>query len=354
MKITAVIMAGGKGERFWPKSRVSRPKQFLSLSKDGVTMIQKTVQRILPLVNSEDIYIVTNACYTGLVGEQLPDIPQKNILAEPCGKNTAPCIALACAVIQKTHGDCVTIVLPSDHVIKHENIFVNTLKKAVETACEGENLVTIGITPSYPETGYGYIKFGAGHGDAYEVEQFAEKPDIKTAREYLDSGKYLWNSGMFVWKVSSVLKNIRKFLPDIYDGAIRIADSYGTQDFPEILEREYSQFESESIDFGIMEKAENIFTIPASFGWDDAGSWLAVERINETDSLGNCFDGQVIRVDTKRTTVCTGKRLIAVAGLRDMVIVDTDDVLLVCSKNSTQDVKQVLAQLKDLNRTDLI
>lgn len=354
MNITAVIMAGGRGERFWPKSRNASPKQFLSLTKDGETMIQKTVKRLMPIVKAEDVYIVTNAAYTELVREQLPDIPEENILAEPCARNTAPCIAFAAAVIGRKYEDAVMLVLPSDHLIGYEDIYINTLKKAVRAAENGKNLVTIGITPEYPETGYGYINFGAEKGDVYEVERFVEKPDLPTAKKYLASGKYLWNSGMFVWKVSSIMANLRELMPDIYEGALRIGEAFGTPGFTEVLAKEFSAFRSESVDFGIMEKADNIYTIPGSFGWDDVGSWLAVERINETDDDHNFIDGDVVTVDIKRTTVCGGKRLVAAIGTRDLIIVDTDDVLLVCSKNNTQDVKKVIAQLKEQNRTELI
>lgn len=354
MKITAVIMAGGKGERFWPKSRESHPKQFLSLTDDKKTMIQKTVSRISPLVQTEDIFIVTNACYRHLVTEQLPDIPPENVLSEPCGRNTAPCIAFAAAVIKKKYGNAVMLVLPSDHLIKYENIYTQILCNAVVTATQGNNLVTIGITPAYPETGYGYINFGEQCGNAYKVERFVEKPDLKTAEKYLSSGKYLWNSGMFVWQVSAIEERFRKFMPEVYRGAEKIGQAFGTADFEKILETEYNKFPSESIDFGIMEKAENIYTIPASFGWDDVGSWLAVERINKTDDNKNYTEGDVITENCKHTTVCGGKRLVAAVGVEDIIIVDTDDALLVCSKNSTQDVKKIIARLKENNRTELI
>lgn len=355
MKITAVIMAGGRGERFWPKSRNSCPKQFLSLTSDGETMIQKTVRRLLPLVEISDIFIVTNAAYNSLVAEQLPDIPKENILSEPAARNTAPCIAFAAAVIKKKYEDAIMMVLPSDHLIGLEDIYINTLKKAVKVASQGENLVTIGITPEYPETGYGYINFGAEDDNgAYIVERFVEKPDLATAELYFSSGKYLWNSGMFVWKLSTILGNIKDLMPDIYEGAAKIGEAYGTSQFNEILVKEFMAFRSESVDFGIMEKAKNIYTIPGSFGWDDVGSWLAVERINKTDSDKNYITGDVISVDSRHTTVCGGKRLIAAVGLEDVIIVDTDDAVLVCSKNSTQDVKKVIAQLKEQGRDELV
>ena len=354
MKTTAVIMAGGRGERFWPKSRNNRPKQFLSLTSDGETMIQKTVKRLLPLVDMEDIYIVTNAAYTELVLDQLPDLPKENILAEPCARNTAPCIAFAASVIKQKYDDAVMLVLPSDHLIGYEDIYINTLKKAIRAAEQGKNLVTIGITPTYPETGYGYINFGKECGDTYEVERFVEKPDLPTAKEYLASGKYLWNSGMFVWKVSSILADMKEFMPDIYDGAVHIGEAFNTPGFEDVLVKEFYAFRSESVDFGIMEKADNIYTIPGSFGWDDVGSWLAVERINETDDDKNYIEGDVISIGSERTTICGGKRLVAAVGLEDIIIVDTDDAVLVCSKNSTQDVKKVIAQLKEAKREELV
>ena len=354
MKITAVIMAGGRGERFWPKSRNNCPKQFLSLTADKETMIQKTVKRLDKIVEPEDVFVVTNAAYREIVETQLPQIPKENILSEPCARNTAPCIAYAAAVIKKKYDDAVMLVLPSDHLIGYVNIYHRALRKAIAAAEEGQNLVTIGITPTYPETGYGYINFGEEKGDAFEVERFVEKPDLATAKKYLASGNYLWNSGMFVWKVSSIMANIQKFMPAVYDGASRIGESFGTDDFEEVLIREFEAFPSESIDFGIMEKAENIYTIPGSFGWDDVGSWLAMERINETDDDKNYIEGDVIAVDSKRTTICGGKRLIAAVGTRDLIIVDTDDVLLVCSKNSTQDVKKVISKLKGQERFELV
>lgn len=354
MKITAVIMAGGKGERFWPESRENHPKQFLSLTGDGETMIQKTVRRISPVVQAEDIFIVTNSAYKNLVREQLPEIPAENVLSEPCGRNTAPCIAFAGAVIRKKYGNAVMLVLPSDHLIKYENIFTRTLCNAIVKATEGDNLLTIGITPTYAETGYGYINFSDEDGNAYKVERFVEKPDLRTAKKYLSSGKYLWNSGMFVWKVSAIMECFAKFMPEIFTGTEKIADAYGTPDFEKVLETEYNKFPSESIDFGIMEKAENIFTIPSNFGWDDVGSWLAVERINETDDNRNFIKGDVIAENCKRTTIYGGKRLVTALGVEDTVIVDTDDVLLVCSKNSTQDIKKIISKLRENNRTEFI
>ena len=357
MKITAVIMAGGRGERFWPKSRTNYPKQFLSLTADGETMIQKTVNRISPLVSAEDVFVVTNKMYLELVSEQLPDIPSENVIAEPAARNTAPCIGLAAGIIRKKYGeDTIMLVLPSDHLIKSNSIFIDTLKQAVRAAEHEQNLVTIGITPAYPETGYGYINFSVNETEngVYNVIRFVEKPDTEKAKEYVNSGEYLWNSGMFVWKASSILANIEKHLPDIYEGLENITKDFGTENFNETLEREFPLLRSESIDFGIMEKADNIYTIPGNFGWDDVGSWLALERINPTNEYGNVITGDVVSVNTRNTTILGGKKLIATIGLENIVVVDTDDALLICSKNSTQDVKKVIENLKICNRDGLI
>ena len=357
MKITAVIMAGGRGERFWPKSRINYPKQFLSLTADGETMIQKTVNRISSLVPEEDIFIVTNKKYLDLVKEQLPDILSENIIAEPAARNTAPCVGLAAGIIRKKYGeDTIMLVLPSDHLIKSNSIFIGTLKQAIKAAEHGENLITIGITPAYPETGYGYINFSVEETEngVYNVIRFVEKPDTEKAKAYVNSGEYLWNSGMFVWKTSSILTNIEKYLPDIYNGLTAIIESFGTEKFNETLEKEFPLLKSESIDFGIMEKADNIYTIPGNFGWDDVGSWLALERINPTNEYGNMITGDVVSVNTRNTTILGGKKLIATIGLENIIVVDTDDALLICSKNSAQDVKKVIENLKICNRDRLI
>lgn len=356
MKITAVIMAGGKGERFWPQSRVNHPKQFLSLTPDGKTMIQKTVARLSSLVNNDDIFVVTNKNYIETLHEQLPELLEENIIAEPAARNTAPCIGLAASIIQKKYEqDTIMLVLPSDHLIKFTAMYIDTLKTAIKTAEQGERLVTIGITPTYPETGYGYINFASNEAQngAYEVIRFVEKPDIEKAKNYVNSGEYLWNSGMFVWKTSTILTNIKAFLPDIYEGVISISNSYGTDCFDECLSREFPKLRSESIDFGVMEKADSIYTIPGNFGWDDVGNWLALERINPTNEFGNMVKGDVISIDTKNTTVVGNKKLIATVGVESLVVVDTDDAILVCAKDSTQDVKKVIDNLKICNRSEM-
>jgi mannose-1-phosphate guanylyltransferase len=335
------------------------PKQFLSMTDDGLTMIQLTARRLLPLVAYEDMFIVTNKDYVSLVMEQLPEIPVENILAEPMARNTAPCIGFAAAVISKKYEDAVMMVLASDHLIKFEEMYIDTMSLAGEVAREDGNLVTIGITPGYAETGYGYIHFGrderhAEHRGVYAVKQFVEKPDAETAKEYLSSGQYLWNSGMFVWKVSTIMQQFEKLMPEAYNGMLRIADAFGKSEYEQTLEEEFRKFESISIDYGIMEHAENIYTIPGNFGWDDVGSWLALERINKTNDSGNIVQGDVITIGTKDSIIIGNKKLIATVGLEDVVIVDTEDAILICAKNATQDVKKVIDNLKICNRNDLI
>ena len=349
-------MAGGRGERFWPKSRKSLPKQFLSLTDDGKTMIQLTVERILPLVKMEDIYISTNRDYKELVRQQLPEIPEENILCEPVGRNTAPCIGLGAVHMRKKYEDAVMYVLPSDHLIKYTSIFLSTLTDAGEVAEQGENLVTLGITPDFPETGYGYIKFLPDQmlGRAFEVDRFVEKPDLETAKEYVASEQYLWNSGMFIWKVSTILKNLETYLPETYQGLNRIADAIGTEEEELVLEKEFSAFQSESIDYGIMEKAKNIYILSGSFGWDDVGSWLAVGRIKKSNEFGNVINGNAVTVDTKNCIIQGGKKLIATVGIEDIIVVDTEDALLICEKDSAGNIKKVLENLKICNRTEYL
>ncbi len=358
MKKTALIMAGGRGERFWPRSRKNLPKQFLSLTDDGKTMIQLTVERLLPIVDIEDIFVVTNRDYLPLIGQQLPNLPKDNIICEPKGRNTAPCIALGAAFICEKYDDAVMMVLPSDHLVKYSSLFQTTLYDACTVAEKGDNLVTIGITPDYPETGYGYIRFvnkiSEDTGRAYKVESFTEKPDLEKAKEYLASDDYLWNSGMFLWKLSTIVKCYKKLLPDIYDGMIRIKEAVGTPSQDALIEDIFPKFPSISIDYGIMEHAENIYTIPGTFGWDDVGSWLALERIKRSNEFGNIVDGNIVTINTENCIIQGTDKLIATVGLKDLVIVDTKDATLICDRDHTADIKKVLENLKICNRNEYL
>lgn len=356
MNTTALILAGGRGERFWPKSRKNLPKQFLSLTGDGKTMIQLTVERISHLVKPEDIFIITNRDYKNLVQRQLPDIPECNIICEPIGRNTAPCIGLGAIHISLKYKDALMFVLPSDHQIKFEHMFLNTLKEASTLAQKGRNLVTIGILPDYPETGYGYIKFNPNEtdGQAYKVERFVEKPKLEVAKDYLETGEYLWNSGMFIWKVSSILYNIEKFMPQTFHGLNQIQQALGSDMAGHALESIFPTLESQSIDYGIMEKASDIYILPGTFGWDDVGSWLSIDRLQKTNEFGNIVNGNVITVNTCNCIIQGSPKLIAAIGLENIIVVDTEDAILICEKDSTGDIKKVLENLKVCNRDEYL
>ncbi len=356
MKTAAVIMAGGKGERFWPQSRTNMPKQFLSLTSDGKTMIQLTVERLLRVADMSDIFVVTNKNYLDIVRSQLPDIPVCNILCEPMAKNTAPCVAFAAAVIAAKYGDAVMCIVPSDHIIKNQHLFADNLRLAASVAEKGENLVTVGITPTYAETGYGYIKFKSGgeYAGVYEVDCFVEKPDLDTAKRYLDDGTYLWNSGMFVWKASTILGNIKQHIPKLYDGAQTIKEAWDTDNFDEAVYNVFDGCASVSVDYGIMEKAKNIYTVPGTFAWDDVGSWLSLERINVVDENGNFTKGAVVEVGAENSIMVSNGRLIAAVGIQNLIVVETDDAVLVCDKDNTQDVKKMVEKLRAQGKTEYL
>ncbi len=348
MKVTALIMAGGKGERFWPRSRVRCPKQFLDILDCGRTMLQLTVDRILPLAAMEDIYIATNEKYRRFVTEQLPKLPRENILCEPAGRNTAPCIGLGATYMLSRGEDAVMMVLASDHLIRQESIFRNVMREAISLAEEGENIVTIGISPHYPETGYGYIKRNVdiARGNANPVECFVEKPSRKMAEQYLRSGEYLWNSGMFVMKASTVMRAMETYLPEVYAGLRRIGAGIGTPQEQAVLREVFLEMPSVSIDYGVMEKAKNIYALPGAFGWDDVGSWLAMQRYKSIDEDNNVIVGNVAIADAHNCIIEAKDRLIAAVGLDGIVVVDTEDATLIGDKEHIEEIKKLLEKLR--------
>lgn len=346
----AVIMAGGKGERFWPWSRSSVPKQFLNLVGDS-SLLQATVKRVSRVIPLERIYLVTGLEYVGLIRAQLPSLPSGNIIIEPVGRDTAPCVGLAGLYLERNDPDSVMAVLPADHVIRDEEGFLDIFRAALETADRFDGLVTIGVKPTRPETGYGYIKMGPSQGkirdqEVFRVERFTEKPDLKTAREFLEEGVYLWNSGMFFWRTSTLRREIKTHLPDVHQRLERIAVDLGTPSEWETLEEEFPKMQKISVDYGIMERAKDVSVIPGEFGWDDAGSWSALERVMGVDREGNVLSGKVVAVDTSRSVIQSRNRLIATLGISDLIVVETDDAVLVCKKGREQDVKALLARLK--------
>lgn len=344
--ITAMIMAGGQGTRFWPLSRADRPKQFLKLTDDQKTMLQKTVDRIKPLVPSEQIFIATNKNYQQPIHEQLPEIPYENIIIEPVKRDTAPAIGLSALYINRKFPGSTMIVLPADHLIEDEERFRSILEKAASVAESGNNLITLGIKPTHPETGYGYIHFGELYekidGDnIFWVKNFTEKPDKETAKKFLDEGTFLWNSGMFIWKVDTILSNIEMHMPELFQALTRIDKAIGTDLEKKVVRKEFEGLQGISIDYGVMEKAKNIFVIPGDFGWDDLGSWPALERIKKVDDNGNVILGKHYGIDTKNSIIYSPEKVITTIGLENIVIVDTEDALLICDKRRAQEVKTI-------------
>lgn len=349
----AVIMAGGRGERFWPKSKQSLPKQFLQLIGDK-TMLQRTVSRVKKLLSPENIFIITSESYLEIVREQVPEVPAKNIILEPCGRDTAAAIGLAAVVIQQQDTSGVMIVLPADHYIADENSFVRVLRGAVDAA-EENHAVTLGIKANRPETGFGYIAQGEFYRDfaeipAYHVERFTEKPDHKTALEFLQSGCYFWNSGIFIWQVQLIRHLIKEHIPPLAKGLERIedaVDSVDTDRYASVLQEVYAELPKISIDYGVMERAQGVLMLPGDFGWDDVGSWTALESYKEKDMNGNIFDGEGLMVDTKNTMVQASDKVVATLGVSDLIIVEDEGSILICHKKKAQEVKKVVNALQD-------
>ena len=350
----AVIMAGGIGSRFWPKSRIDHPKQFLKVFGEA-TLLQNTVARLQGLVPIERCYIVTHQRYVEKTREQLPALPPENILAEPIGRNTAPCITYAAIKLLAQDPDALMVVLPADHVIRNVRAFHETLRVAIEKAQEPGALVTIGIKPTYPATGYGYIQFEGSAEHLFEelrpyrVRTFAEKPDLATAERFLDSGDFLWNSGMFIWRADSILNEVQRYLPDLYEAFEPLRQAVGTPDEPRLVEQTYQTCPSISIDYGVMERSQNAWVVPGNFEWSDVGDWRAVYDLSPKDQLGNALKGQVIVRDASRNYVDTEKRLVVLIGIHDTAVIDTDDALLICNLDSTQQVKNVVEYLQAHN-----
>ncbi len=354
MNIYAVIMAGGGGTRFWPLSRKSNPKQLLNLSGKDV-MINETVTRLNKAVDGRNVYIVTNALQREKIiettaGKVLPE----NVFSEPCARNTAACIGYAAVKLLKERGDGVMIVTPSDAYVKDEDLYAEILKTAAAEAERTDGIITVGIKPTFPATGYGYIRYKRGGGRVSEVLSFVEKPDAATAKKYFDSGEYVWNGGIFVWKASVALENIRKFMPELYEGLMKIAGGIGTEKETETTAEIYPVLPSVSIDYGVMEKADGIKVITGDFGWNDVGSWDMMEALHETDENGNVSVGDAVLMDTTGSAVYSSGRTVAVLGLDGVVVVETPDAVLVCGKDEAQNVKKIVDELKKRGRENLL
>jgi len=350
-----LIMAGGVGSRFWPRSRKNLPKQLLNIFGQQ-TMIQETVDRIRDLVPPENILIITNKVQKALVEEQLPFIPKQNIVAEPVGRNTAPCVGLAAQIISKKSKDSVFVTLPADHLIKNRKKFTDSLNKAIDFAYKSKGLITFGITPNRPDTGYGYINFDKAEAEnkIHKVISFVEKPDAETAKKYIESGDYSWNSGMFVWRTDVILDEISSYLPELSKELNELDKSIGTNEFDKLLEVYFNSIKGISVDYGIMEKSDKVFMIEGDFDWSDVGSWETVYELSGKDDNSNAVVGDVYFKDTKNSYIYSPDKFCSVIGLNNIVVIDTPDALLVCNRDNVQEVRDTVEYLKENKKEALI
>ncbi|HVZ25289.1 MAG TPA: mannose-1-phosphate guanylyltransferase [Sediminibacterium sp.] len=344
------IMAGGIGSRFWPKSRTAYPKQFLDILHTGKSLIQWTYERFAAFIPAENIFVVTSEEYTHIVQQQLPELQAENILAEPSRKNTAPCIAYISFKLQQKDPHASLIVAPSDHMILDTENFRKTTLQALDFAAHIKALVTLGIQPTHPNTGYGYIQresLPVADG-IFKVKTFTEKPNLEIAKTFLASGDFLWNAGIFVWKVKTLIRAFELYQPEMYELFHAEAEHFNTPEEKDAIHRIYPLCTNVSIDFAIMEKADNVYVIPSSFGWSDLGTWNSAYDNMEKDYLGNAVAGEnVIVIDaTKCMVSAPHKKLVLLQGLDDFIVVDTQDVLLICQKEKEQHIKEYVAEVK--------
>ena len=347
MKVYALIMAGGIGSRFWPRSKEKTPKQLLRIIGEN-TMIQNTVSRLSGMVEDCDIYVITNKVQRNEIIKQLPQIPAENIIEEPFGRNTAACIGFASIIIEQKEKDGITMILPADHIINEVDQFHETIKKAAKFAYESKGLVTIGIKPARPETGYGYIQVDENDHmeDIFKVLSFAEKPNYATAVRFLESGDFFWNSGIFIWRVDAILEEIKLFMPDLYEGLEKIKKDINTKKFENTLSTVYGLLKNISIDYGIMEKSQRVYLIKGEFSWSDVGSWEEVYQLTPKNGDGNAFIGKVFTEMTADTYIYSPDKFAAVIGVENLIVINTPEALLVCRRDQAQEVKKIVDYLK--------
>lgn len=347
-----VIMAGGIGSRFWPMSRNAFPKQFLDILDSGKTLLQQTYDRFTRVCPKENILIVTNESYVDLVKQNLPDLPVGNILGEPLRRNTAPCVSYAAFKIASKNPEANIIVAPSDHVITKEDAFIETVKEGLKFTQSNDCLLTIGITPSRPDTGYGYIQFvddkKNGVGSIFKVKTFTEKPNLEMAQFFLKTGEFVWNAGIFMWNVKSILKALKNYLPDMYHIFEEGKGKYYTDNETEFVKRAYSQCTNISIDFGIMEKANNVYVMKAEFGWSDLGTYGSLYEHLPHDATKNAVVGKnVMLYDSSNCIVSVPhEKLVVLQGLNDYIVVESENILLVCRKQDEQQIRQFVNDVK--------
>jgi mannose-1-phosphate guanylyltransferase len=361
VKIYPVIMAGGSGTRFWPLSRKDRPKQFLALAGDE-PLLTATVGRLPPLAKPKETFVVCGPKHAAAARKLLPKLPEQNFIVEPCARNTAPCVGLAALHVARKDPRGVIVMLPADHHIGKPAAFREALVSAADLAQRGA-IATIGIKPSRPETGYGYLKIGPrlaargrkGKGAAHKVERFVEKPDLVTAARYLSDGGYLWNSGIFAFRADVILEEIRRAMPVLGEQLDAIDAAFGKPSYKKTLQRIFPECPSISIDYGVMEKSKRIAVVPADFGWSDVGSFAALPDVKPTDRQGNVAEGDAVVVDSHNVVVIAkGGRPVAVVGIDDVVVVDAGDAVLVCRRDRAQDVRQAVEELSRRGRDEVL
>lgn len=343
-------MAGGVGSRFWPVSTQDFPKQFHDMLGTGDTLIQKTFDRLATIIPKENIFILTNERYNDLVVEQLPSVTKRQVVLEPAMRNTAPCILYAALKIQKENKDAVMIVAPSDHWIEDEDAFTNNVKQAFDYCSENDALMTLGIQPTFPNTGYGYIEFDkSSENNIKPVQQFREKPDYATAKTFIEKGNFLWNAGIFMWSVSSCLKAFKLNQPKLYELFEAGYEAYNTELEDDFIKNNYAKAENISVDYAIMEQSTNVYVIPATFDWNDLGTWGSLYDKLDKDNSGNAVvNAQTLAEDASGNMIKTkSNKVVVVDGLKDYIIVDKDEVLLIFPKTKEQDIKKVLQKVKD-------
>lgn len=356
----AVIMAGGVGTRFWPKGTLRLPKQFIRIADENHSLLQQAYKRLEGVFNDSKIFVVTNVIYKNEVKKQLPKIPEDNIICEPIGRNTAPCIGLSCLFINQFDSKANVLVVAADHLIGDEKEFHRVIKSGLKFVNENGGIVTLGIHPTKPETGYGYIQYDAdkvidveleSKGESsfekiFKVKTFAEKPNAEVAAEFLKSGDFLWNSGMFIFRTDTMMEEIKNFMPELDTALVKLRDNLLSKDFPKILEAEYSKLKSISIDYGVMEKAKEVYIIRSHFGWNDVGAWDEVYNIKEKDNNGNVNQGRTVTINTKNCLIINDMKMVATIGVEDLLIINTENGLLICKRGEAQSVKEVVDYLR--------
>jgi len=354
----AIIMAGGVGKRFWPLSRKRKPKQFLPITSEK-TMLEETIERILPLIPYERIYTIANAEFSNEIYKLVPNLPEKNLIIEPLAKNTAPSLLLATAQIYIEDPDATIAALPADHFIENKEEFNRVLNSCLKMAQLEEYLITIGIQPSYPATGYGYIHYSPNKTfkingkEFYWVEEFKEKPTLEEAKKYLAEKEYFWNSGIFIWSARTFSKKLEQYTPELYNSYLELLEALKKHERKKISEI-FEKLPSTSIDYALMEKAKGILVIKGDFGWSDVGAWSSVAEIWSKDENGNAVKGNVVSIDSKNCIVYNPNMLTALIGVKDIIVIYNNNALLICDKNYDQRIKELVEKLEKENKKDYL